>query len=171
MCPSQVRVPAVPWDLHLLKLSQCRLQAKYVRQWLCLSINSLSTETTIHVFKEATSRYLLLKKSLNVSSDQLDSKKKTPNFVTETFSCRLLQRMVRMDMDWKKKTGPAFPGVTECCACQNRQKIIMPPNPEKGIYWMFARPTVTETLQKTDKTFLNCFRNCFKIVRKCFKLF
>ena len=63
MCPSQVRVPAVPWDLHLLKLSQCRLQAKYVRQWLCLSINSLSTETTIHVFKEATSRYLLLKKA------------------------------------------------------------------------------------------------------------
>ena len=50
------------------------------------------------------------KKSLNVSSDQLDSKK-TPNFVTETFSCRLLQRMVRMDMDWKKKKlGQLFLG-------------------------------------------------------------
>ena len=66
MCPSQVRVPAVPWDLHLLKFNPCRLQAKNTRLRLYRSINSSSTETTIHVFKQATSGYLLIER-LNIT--------------------------------------------------------------------------------------------------------
>ena len=36
------------------------------------------------------------------------------------------------------------------------------------ISWMFARPTVRETVSKTDKTFLHCFENCLKLLENCF---
>ena len=38
------------------------------------------------------------------------------------------------------------------------------------IYWMFARPTVRETVSKTDKTFLHCFENCLKLLENCLKI-
>ena len=35
---------------------------------------------------------------------------------------------------------------------------------------MFARPTVRETVSKTDKTFLHCFENCLKLLENCLKI-
>ena len=35
---------------------------------------------------------------------------------------------------------------------------------------MFARPTVRETVSKTDKTFLHYFENCLKLLENCLKI-
>ena len=35
---------------------------------------------------------------------------------------------------------------------------------------MFARPTLRETVSKTDKTFLHCFENCLKLLENCLNI-
>ena len=80
-------------------------------------------------FKGTKSRYLLSWKAKTFLAS-IEFQKKWPSFVIEdylgikTVSCRLLQRMETMDMDWNvKKLGQLFHVLMQCL--RNSLKILL----------------------------------------------